>query len=154
MSRFLNQYLSLQYNLTRGGSHAICEPHLNHRSYELSWLFALTPSIKITNSGIEPILKLRLKSPNSVDLWFWKCLFIRSEKSQNESSPNFSNFCPGFCPEFLSEFSPNFWRSFCASFRGKQRPEKIHQKSPHFSMQNSQANAKKYSQNFSGEDAK
>ena len=29
----------------------------------------------------------------------------RSEKLQNESSPNFSNFCPGFCPEFWSEFS-------------------------------------------------
>ena len=59
-------------------------------------------------------------------------LFVRSEKSQNESSPNFSNFCPEFCPEFLSEFPPNFSRSFRASFRGKRRPEKIHQKSPPF----------------------
>ena len=57
---------------------------------------------------------------------------IRSGKSQSESSPNFSNFCPEFCPEFLSEFSPNFLRSFRASFRGKRRPEKIHQKSPPF----------------------
>ena len=57
---------------------------------------------------------------------------IRSEKLQNESSPNFSNFCPEFCPEFCSEFSPNFSRSFRASFRGKRRPEKIHQKSPPF----------------------
>ena len=57
---------------------------------------------------------------------------LRPEKSQNESSPNFSNLCPGFCPEFLSEFSPNFLRSFRASFRGKRRPEKIHQKSPPF----------------------
>ena len=59
-------------------------------------------------------------------------LLVRPEKSQNESSPNFSNFCPGFCPEFLSEFSPNFLRSFRALFRGKRRPEKIHQKSPPF----------------------
>ena len=58
--------------------------------------------------------------------------FVRSGKSQSESSPNFSNFCPEFCPEFLSEFSPNFLRSFRASFRGKRRPEKIHQKSPPF----------------------
>ena len=57
---------------------------------------------------------------------------LRSEKLQNESSPNFSNFRPEFCPEFCSEFSPNFVRSFRASFRGKRRPEKIHQKSPPF----------------------
>ena len=58
--------------------------------------------------------------------------FVRSEKLQNESSPNFSNFCPGFCPEFFSEFSQNFPRIFRASFCGKRRPEKIHQKSPPF----------------------
>ena len=57
---------------------------------------------------------------------------FRSEKLQNESSPNFSNFRPEFCPEFCSEFSPNFSRIFRASFRGKRRPEKIHQKSPPF----------------------
>ena len=57
---------------------------------------------------------------------------VRSEKSQNESSPNFSNVCPGFYPGFLSEFFPNFLRIFRASFRGKRRPEKIHQKSPPF----------------------
>ena len=59
-------------------------------------------------------------------------LFLRSEKLQNESSPNFSNFRPEFCPEFCSEFSPNFSRTFRASFRGRRRPEKIHQKSPPF----------------------
>ena len=30
---------------------------------------------------------------------------IRSEKWQNESSPNFSNFCPEFPPEFSQAFS-------------------------------------------------
>ena len=55
-----------------------------------------------------------------------------SEKWQNESSPNFSNFCPEFPPEFCSEFSPNFSRSFRALFPRKRRPEKIHQKSPPF----------------------
>ena len=57
-------------------------------------------------------------------------IIIRSENLQNESFPNFSNFCPKFCPEFCSEFSPNFLRSFRASFRGKLRPEKNHRKSP------------------------
>ena len=56
--------------------------------------------------------------------------FLRSEKLQNESFLNFSNFRPEFCPEFCSEFSPNFSRTFRASFRGRRRPEKIHQKSP------------------------
>ena len=57
---------------------------------------------------------------------------VMSEKLQNESVPNFSNFRPEFCPEFCSEFSPNFSRTFRASFRGRRRPEKIHQKSPPF----------------------
>ena len=54
---------------------------------------------------------------------------VRSEKWQNESFPNFSNFRPEFCPEFCSEFFPNFSRTFRASFRGRRRTEKIHQKS-------------------------
>ena len=64
----------------------------------------------------------------------WTCFieFFRSEKSQNESFPNFSNSRPEFCPEFCSEFSPNFSRTFRASFRGRRRPEKTHQKSPPF----------------------
>ena len=36
------------------------------------------------------------------DFGFWKN--VRSEKLQNESFPNFSNFHPEFC----CEFSPNF----------------------------------------------
>ena len=35
-------------------------------------------------------------------------LNLRSEKLQNESSPNFSNHRHEFCPEFCSEFSANF----------------------------------------------
>ena len=57
--------------------------------------------------------------------------FFRSEKLQNESSPNFSNFRPEFCPEFCPEFSPKFL-SFRASSCRKRRLEKIHQKSPQF----------------------
>ena len=48
---------------------------------------------------------------------------VRSEKSQNKSSPIFSNFRPEFCSESRSEFPPNFLRSFRASFRGKRRPK-------------------------------
>ena len=62
-----------------------------------------------------------------LDAWF-----LGSEKLQNKSSPNFSNFRPEFCPEFCSEFSPNFLKNFRASFCGKRRPETIHQKSPPF----------------------
>ena len=58
--------------------------------------------------------------------------FVRSEKLQNESFPNFLNFGPQFCPEFCSEFSPNFLRTFCALFHWGRRPEKLHQKSPPF----------------------
>ena len=60
------------------------------------------------------------------------CKSFRSEKLQNKSSPNFSNFRPEFCPGFCSEFSPKFSRIYRASFGGKRRPEKIHQKSPPF----------------------
>ena len=60
---------------------------------------------------------------------------------QNESSPKFLNFSPEFC----SEFPRIFVGSLRTSFRGKRRPEKNHQKSRHFSMQNSQLNSKKKS---------
>ena len=56
-------------------------------------------------------------------------ILVRSEKLQNESFPNFSNFRPEFCPEFCSEFFPNFSWTFRASFGGRRRTEKIHQKS-------------------------
>ena len=54
-----------------------------------------------------------------------RCPMIRSERAQNEKSPNYSNFRPEFC----SEFSPNSSRIFRAVFLGKQRPQEIHKKS-------------------------
>ena len=95
-----------------------------------------------------------VRTPMSLNLYFMHVersvvaavvVVVRSEKSQNKSSPIFfSNFCPGFCPEFCSEFSPIFVNSFRASFRGERRLEKKITKNPlHFSMQNSQANTKK-----------
>ena len=80
---------------------------------------------------------------------------VRSEKSQNESSPNFSNFCPGFCPEFLSEISRFFfWGFFVLCFVGNGDQKKITKNPRYFSMQNSQANTEKKSQNVSGEEAR
>ena len=84
-----------------------------------------------------------------------KCRFLRSEKLQNESFPNISNFRPEFCPEFCSEFSPNFSRTFRASFHGRRRPEKIQPKSqPFFNAKSPGKHERKYSQNSSGEQAK
>ena len=100
------------------------------------------------------------KGPRESPVGGRRCLkvkgyFIRSEKLQNESFPNFLIFRPEFCPEFCSEFSPNFLRSFRASFRGRRRPEKIHQKSPpFFNVKFPGKHKKKYSQNVSGERSK
>ena len=68
--------------------------------------------------------------------------FLRLEKLQNESSPNF--YFSSLSPEVCSKIS----RSFRASFCGKQRPQEIHQNPRHFSVQNSQANSKKKSTKF------
>ena len=65
---------------------------------------------------------------------------IKSEKLQNENSPNYSNFRP----QFSSELSPNFSRIFRALFPRKRRPQKIHPKShAFFQCQNPQAHTKK-----------
>ena len=74
---------------------------------------------------------------------------VRSEKLQNESFPNFSNFRPDFCPEFCSEFSRIFRGFFVLRFVGDGEQKKFTKSPCHLSMQNSQANAKKYSQNSS-----
>ena len=74
-------------------------------------------------------VSLRIQNPIAADV---PSDYLRSEKSQNEGSPNFSNCCPEFCLEFLSAFSPKILRSLRASFRGKRRPAKIRQKSPPF----------------------
>ena len=77
-------------------------------------------------------------------------LFFRSEKLQNESSPNFSNSCPGFCPEFCSRIFPEFFEDF-SCFVSK----KNHQKSPaFFNAKFPGKYEKNYSQNVSGEQAK
>ena len=79
---------------------------------------------------------------------------IRSEKSQNKSSPNFSDFCPGFCPEFLSEFSPKFLRFFVLRFVGNGDQKKFTKNLRHFQCKIPWPIRTKNSQNVSGEEAK
>ena len=77
--------------------------------------------------------------------------FIRSEKLQNESSPNFFEFSSRILPRILLRI---FLRSFRASFRGKRRPDKIHQKSPpFFNVKFPGKLERKNPQKFSGERA-
>ena len=49
-----------------------------------------------------------------------KCLNVRSEKPQNESSPSSSNFRPEFftekCSEIFSDFFEDFVRKFAPKF--------------------------------------
>ena len=99
--------------------------------------------------GLDPILTCF--APDSDPQSLFSGQNLRSEKLQNESSPNFSNFRPEFCPEFCSEFSPNFSRSFCALFRGGTETRKNSPKIPvFFQCQIPRQTRKKYSQNVSG----
>ena len=63
-----------------------------------------------------------------------KCLgqCFRSDKLQNESFPNFSNFRPEFCPEFCSEFSRIFGGFFVLRFVGDGDQKKITKNKPPF----------------------
>ena len=63
---------------------------------------------------------------------------VRSGKLQNESFPNFSNFCPEFC----SEFSRIFRGLFVLRFVGDGDQKKFTKNPRHFSMQNSRVNTK------------
>ena len=73
---------------------------------------------------------------------------VRSEKLQNESSPNFSNFRPGFSPEFSSEFSPKVLRIFVLCFPGNGDHENSPKITAIFQCQIPSQIRKKYSQFF------
>ena len=80
--------------------------------------------------------------------------FVRSEKLQNESSPNFSDFRPKFAPNFAPNFPQIFRGRFVLRFLGTETRRKFTTNPRHFSMQNSQANSKKKStKKLSGERA-
>ena len=55
-------------------------------------------------------------------------VWVRKSRRRTQVPRIFRIFVPNFAPNC----APNFLRSFRASFRGKLRPEKNHQKSPHF----------------------
>ena len=63
-------------------------------------------------------------------------LDIRSEKLQNESSPNFFEFSSRILPRILLRFFPEF---FVLRFVGNGDQKKITKNPRHFSMQNSHA---------------
>ena len=80
-------------------------------------------------------------------------LISRSEKLQNEGSPNFQIFVPDFAPNFAPNFLRIF-RGFLVLRFVRNGDQKKFTKNPlHFSMQNSQANTK-YSETNSGEETK
>ena len=68
---------------------------------------------------------------------------VRSEKLQNESFPNFSNFRPEFCPEFLLRIFPEFFEDFSCFASWETETSKNSPKSPPFFNVNCQANTKK-----------
>ena len=82
------------------------------------------------------------------------CQIVRSEKSQNESSPNFSNFCPEFLPRISLRNFPEFFEEFSCFVSWERRPEKIHQKSPPFFNAKFPGKYENNIHNFSGEQAK
>ena len=56
--------------------------------------------------------------------------FVRSEKLQNESSPNFSIFVPEFVPNFATNFPRIFRGFYVLCFVGNRDQKENHQKSP------------------------
>ena len=69
---------------------------------------------------------------------------VRSEKLQNESSPNFFRiFVPNFLPNFAPNFPRIFWGVFVLRFPGNGDHKKFTKNPRPFSMQNSQADTKK-----------
>ena len=69
---------------------------------------------------------------------FLYVIFLGQESCSTKVSPNFSNFRPEFCPEFHRIFRG----FFVPPFVGDGDQKKFTKNPRHFSMQNSQANAK------------
>ena len=57
---------------------------------------------------------------------------VRSQKLQNECSPNFSNFRPEFLPRILLRIFPEFFEDFSRFVSWETETRKIHQKIPPF----------------------
>ena len=68
---------------------------------------------------------------------------VRSEKLQNESSPNFGKFSSRSFSRIFVRIFPEFLEDFSCFVFQETETTKIHQKSRHFSMPNPHTNAKK-----------
>ena len=80
--------------------------------------------------------------------------FLGQESRRTKVSRIFRIFVPNFTPNFAPNFPRIFRGLFVLRFVGDGDQKKFTKNPRHFSMQNSQANMKKYSQNYSGEQAK
>ena len=83
------------------------------------------------------------------------CDFVRSDKLQNESSPNFLNFRPEYCPEFCSDFFSIFFEEFSCFVSQETDARKNSPKIPAiFQCKIPTQIRRKNPQKFSGEQAK
>ena len=82
-------------------------------------------------------------SPVRMPLCFRQCFETRSEKVQNERSPNFSNFDPKFAPKTVPNFPRIFQRVFALCFQRNGHHRKFTRNPRLFSTPNPQATSKK-----------
>ena len=78
----------------------------------------------------------------------WNILLGQKRVCRTKVPRMFRIFVPNFAPNFAPNFLLRFFEEFSCLILWKWRPEKIHQKSPPFSMQNPQASSKKKSTNI------
>ena len=102
-------------------------------------------SEEIVATGTHGCRRVRVQS---TECWQQRICWVR--KVAERKFPEFFELLSRISSRILLRIFPEFSRSFRASFPWKRRP-KNHQNPRPFSMQNSQANTKKYSQNVSGE---
>ena len=97
------------------------------------------PNKPLTNAGHSVVARFTIPMT-----WYriWFGPILRSEKLQNERSPNCSNFVPNFSPNFAPNFPRIFRGVFVLPFVGNGDQKKFTKNPRLFSMQNSQANTK------------
>ena len=87
---------------------------------------------------LKVVVSLTLERPkggieaNSLSLSMWWAQYVRSQKSQNESSPEFFDFSSRILPRISLRIFPEFYEDFSCFVSWRRRPEEIHQKSPPF----------------------
>ena len=113
------------------------------------------PSLFDVSECVEASLPM---SSSSEPDTFARCLDLQSEVVRKVAERKFPEFFEFSSRIFFPNFAPNFPRIFqglfVLRFVGDGDQKKFAKNPRHFSMQNSQANTEKYSQNSSGEQAK